>query len=123
MKKKKTIIITNPFLQNARNFLRKIIEISVIERKREIRQEQKLVKSGRSIKELSSKELEQYRALQKTEENWKTLLVSSLCQCPACNKTESNMTYNTYDGRWYCKECYDGNKEFHAKRGKSYYFP
>lgn len=111
MKKKRTIVIKDPYLRKIRNNLRKFLIQLVVEREEEIqdRIERIVYDKHKSFRDLKDEEKEEVSSLNLELRKYMSLIRDSICYCNTCQSKEKDMSFNPMLKKWYCVDCF---KEF-----------
>jgi len=122
MKKKRTIVIKDPYLRRIRNNLRDLLISACSVKQSKIQDEKEKLMENEDFFEN-----EKYRKLAKelNDQFWEIErpLKASILLCPACFKSDKDMTYNPVRKEWYCTECYAKLKRGFTEEGRPEEFP
>jgi len=122
LKKKKSIIITNPHLKRIRyNFRRVIKDACRVEQSKIHSKEEKLMGAddfydNEKYRKPSRELDDQFWAIERP-------LRASILICPVCFRSNKNVTYNPVQKVWYCIEHYNKLRDADRERGTAETFP
>ncbi len=111
MKKKRTISLKHPKLQQIRNNLRILFIMATNTQWFHLHNEIDEIEYDQNgelifFDDLAEEQKERIIELEKGKTELHNLVERSICKCRRCVKTDQDMTYNPNDKSWYCVECY-----------------